>query len=1029
MSEHFTIRILEEDSNRRGDLFGSLMTDLFVAQGYEPPRVNIHKSGREVDIQTKHRLETRKAIGECKATKDPIGGDDLNKFVGTLDAEDDTTTPITGYFISLSGFKETAIEQEMARKRTKIILLSGPQVVSELVKGRRLIPFSKATDLAGRLHSHLPEVELDSEADLLVHARGWIWAIYYTQGKTRTHFALIHADGTPLARSLAEEVIDSDRRPAGGLSTLVCLNPKPLPRPDSDAQIQEALSAYREYLEHECGFIYLDGLPADSEVGSRRMRLESLFVPLHLDITSKDEKGDKSITRRPVGEVLLEHPRLALLAPPGGGKSTLIKRLAVAAIDLKRRDEIDDAIPWHDWLPLFFRCRELRDLARASFSELLDAICHREPVRQYAKTFRALIDRALLENRIILLIDGLDEISDQGDRAAFVCTLRTTLQAYPGISVVITSREAGFRHVASHLAPVCTQAGISPLNAQDIGRLSVNWHREVVGDTATVREDAKRLAKTIVKNDRIRSLAVNPLLLTTLLLVKRWVGSLPTRRTALYDKAIDVLLMTWNVEGHDPIPTEEALPQLCYVASAMMQDGLQKISRPRLVELLATARHDLPTELGYVTGTVEAFIRRVEERSSLLVMTGHEVENGLLVEWYEFRHLTFQEFLTAKGMVEGWHPRQNETTTLVDVLQPYLTQNEWRQVIPMAAVLGRKQAEGLLRRLMTIVESSLFELAKSEVHATPVYNLAACLADEAVARPETIQNAIKVLIRSYTVNRFVGCVEIAGSKYGNEMMREIKAQMVIWNESESVWIVVLFAQINEERQRGRAHENHWKKIMNECVELVNQGESVSRCEGAVGLVYLLRNMRALGCASERRGISEELDRSVCGLLFSENQFEQSAALWALTRLSSKRIWSPPANPDVLGRLANLGLCSPSQSVRRLACAVFLSQDLHSRDENRCATLDRILIAQLLVEFSDEVERRSDDIDRAWVGLLCLWYVRALTDQQLLEQIKRLNLSTSWWSYRIVGMSIYPFTIHPLTMKLTKALENSETLLD
>src|SRR5213078_3535217 len=95
-SNETRIRILERDNNRRGDLFGRLMADLFIALGYEQPRLNIHKSGREVDVSAKHRLEPRRAIAECKATAESIGGDDLNKFVGVVDAEDDGTWPITG---------------------------------------------------------------------------------------------------------------------------------------------------------------------------------------------------------------------------------------------------------------------------------------------------------------------------------------------------------------------------------------------------------------------------------------------------------------------------------------------------------------------------------------------------------------------------------------------------------------------------------------------------------------------------------------------------------------------------------------------------------------------------------------------------------------------------------------------------------------------------------------------------------------------------------------------------------------------
>jgi hypothetical protein len=68
------IRIVDCDPNRRGDLFAALMTDLFVALGYDQPRKNIHNSGREVDLSADHRLEARRAVGECKATGEPAGG-------------------------------------------------------------------------------------------------------------------------------------------------------------------------------------------------------------------------------------------------------------------------------------------------------------------------------------------------------------------------------------------------------------------------------------------------------------------------------------------------------------------------------------------------------------------------------------------------------------------------------------------------------------------------------------------------------------------------------------------------------------------------------------------------------------------------------------------------------------------------------------------------------------------------------------------------------------------------------------------
>ena len=81
--------------------------------------------------------------------------------------------------------------------------------------------------------------------------------------------------------------------------------------------------------------------------------------------------------RQNVGAILANHSRLAILAAPGGGKSTLIKRIVVAYADHEGRGEIADDLPQRDWFPLFFGCRELRGLARGSFGELLEALSQR----------------------------------------------------------------------------------------------------------------------------------------------------------------------------------------------------------------------------------------------------------------------------------------------------------------------------------------------------------------------------------------------------------------------------------------------------------------------------------------------------------------------------------------------------------------------------------------------------------------------------------------------------------------------------
>jgi len=980
MSSPTTIRILETDKNRKGDLFNRLMVDLFVALGYEQPRLNIYKPGRELDLSTNHRLENRRAVAECKATTEAIGGGDLNKFVGVLDADREDERPVTGYFISLHGFTETAILQE-SKRRTKIIMLDGQQVVDELVEGRIVIPWDKATELAGRYCGPRDDLTLDTTVELLAHERGWIWAVYYLQGKLRSHFALIHSDGTPLARAVASEVISADQTCGGALHNLECLNPTPVG--GTDAEVAKALDAYRHYLTNECGFIQLDGLPADSDVGSRRLRLENLFVPLHVDITLRINGEDKKLERQKIGEALTKYQRLALLAAPGGGKSTLVKRLAVAYIDSARRKEISDDLPEHDWLPLFFRCRELRDLARGSFADLLQALAEREPVRQHARVFRALVDRALLVGRVLLLVDGLDEISDPGDRAAFVCTLRSAIQAYPGTALVVTSREAGFRHVAVHLAPLCTLANLSAFDSDDITSLSVAWHTEVVGDSEKVRLDAESLATTVINNDRINRLAVNPLLLTTLLLVKRWVGTLPTRRAVLYGKAVEVLLMTWNTEGYKPIPDDQAIPQLCYVASAMLLDGMQKISRQCLASLIQEARITLPTELGYVEDTVDEFINRIEDRSSLLMMNGLDVEDGRLVEFFEFRHLTFQEFLTARAMVEGWHRNRVETDSLVDALTPHLYDIEWREVIPLAAVLGGKASEALITKLTE--EVRYLDASVSYVESPTLDTLGRCLADEAAARPGTIRAAIQQLVRfGGMLEMWDFIAELARGRYGREfrdiaLTSYVSAAADLHNTSLAV-LAILRAQ-NPNIENG---------ITSKPAEIYSQyllkPEPIVRCEGAMGLVGVIFN-QDISSPGLRELLSTIRDPLI-SMLFSDSAAEKHAAAWLLGLLGSNKVVALPILPDALGRLFLTWRTSTDEESRETAAWAIAQQPIVSRDVFKyCSSITVDEVHEVLKEY--ESLKEEGNAPEKTAALVIAWYRKALDNTRLTNLVQQL----------------------------------------
>ena len=192
-------------------------------------------------------------------------------------------------------------------------------------------------------------------------------------------------------------------------------------------------------------------------------------------------------------------------------------------------------------------------------------------------------------------------------------------------------------------------------NPDDKDDFAVRWC--ALTEPAERREAAIReLQDDIHSSDRIERLTSNPMLLTTLALVKRNVGKLPSRRAELYREAVDVLL-NFRREVDEPIDRREALPQLEYVAYAMCDAGVQELREDQVLELLEAIRLEYPNIRPIREHDPSEFLRLLERRTGILVESGQVIHNGWSVAVFEFRHLTFQEFLAGLALVDGRFPR------------------------------------------------------------------------------------------------------------------------------------------------------------------------------------------------------------------------------------------------------------------------------------------------------------------------------------------------------------------------------------
>ncbi|MCI8459035.1 MAG: NACHT domain-containing protein [Clostridia bacterium] len=801
------IIVTESNANKRGDLFNRLTFDVLHALGFEKPQFDVQMIGREIDMIAPHRTENRVAIVESKSQEDKIGGADLNKFYGALDVEagvyENKNVQTVGYFLSRTGFTATALQQEKERRGHRELILMGPsEIVAELIRGKMLCSLERAAEITAADKS--PDLQLCEKADLVASEDGWVWVLYYSAcpQQAATHFAFVHADGNRLLNDLANKLIEKTRATHCAFSNLTYIPAPPNPSEEKIA----AQTAYFRYLQNELGEIRFEGMPADKEAGAVRVRLENIFTPLHF-VYDKKTTTDRKILysqRATVKNILDGKVRAAVLAKPGGGKSTLIRRIALAYAFPERRKQVDDGLPDREFFPVYIRCRDLGNDAQKSIQEIIGEIVNRAEITQHAHAFKLLTDDALQAGRVLLLIDGLDEISNEQHRISFVDKLRTFTATYPSVHLIVTSREAGFRSVAGTLTSYCMQYIIAPLRQKEISGLCLKWHEAILGRSRATEIEANKVCKVILEDKRIVALAENPLLLTTLLFVKRWVGYLPTKKCHLYAEMIKLLLVTWNAVAHEKLDIDETEPQLAFVAYRMTLDGQQKITRSKLTEYVIAARKELPDILSYIDISPSKFIDRVEERSSLLIQYGlEEDENGHLVPSYEFSHLSFQEYLTAMAVTQNWIPDADRT--LLEILQPHWQEEQWREVIPMAAVLAGRRAKPIIENLIACCEQNdpSYDSYFQRPYTNSTQDFAAmhicnCIAAEVPMSADMLEKAVliavkkksavnNIIINSKTHQQSYIFYNILKSKYGETYRNIVQRELFAYSDDNHIY--------------------------------------------------------------------------------------------------------------------------------------------------------------------------------------------------------------------------------------------------
>jgi len=618
------------------------------------------------------------------------------------------------------------------------------------------------------------------------------------------------------------------------------------------------------------------------------------------------DKGTESFERK--GQKCRKVNRFVVLGDPGAGKTTLLRWIATAYLLRQKGDlglnEFPDVetLPPNNWLPVLIRCRDLgeEDLSR-SFQDFITQHFRKTELQpQEAEIITAIVMDRIARGEALILVDGLDEITNAYVRIQFCREMERTAQRYPDTPIIVTSRIVGYREMPYRMKSGFKHHTISDLSDDDKIHFCERW--VAVTNQHRLPDDQNKLKQELINalnsSDRIQKLTNNAMLLTTVALVKRKVGKLPSRRHAVYREAVSVLL-NWNRIIYEQIEEEEAIPQLEYIAWEMCSRGVQRMSENDVLSLLDDIRKDYGRRLRKINNrTPEEFLQLLEARSSILVksgsLEGRDQKDGSI---WEFRHLTFQEFLAARALIDGRYPGRNRSESLAQqvgslagkaaiVANEYIVSEHWRE--PLRLCLSMCRDDDADDVMLSILQPQKDENRELSVRPRAIF-AALCLSDEPPVSEETAKFVLQTFVKFVGAEDGTGkakktaldttAIELSSSEWRDELVRFLAEQFVSRDKNDRWNAGGLCGMVGAADAPSDAKElRTW--VTNHTI-IIKTGDMLSK----IASILAIEKLAFYGQGLIVDGLIEYLIKMIEG-----DDALIHAAGWALGRLSGGEEW-------------------------------------------------------------------------------------------------------------------------------------------
>jgi len=362
---------------------------------------------------------------------------------------------------------------------------------------------------------------------------------------------------------------------------------------------------------------------------------------------------------------------LMVFGGPGIGKSTFLRKVGLEA--LKGNQENYQ----HRLIPVFLELKKFKE-SKINIQALIEKefeICGFPDVQKN-------VSKKLAEGKLLILLDGLDEVPTE-NRENVIEKIQDFVDQHKQNRFILSCRTAAKTTNLNRF----TNIEVAEFDDQQIQDFIGHWFSSEADKEA---ETAKNCWELLTQSEykAAKNLAHTPLLLTFLCLTYRRTLSFPTNRSSLYERALRIFLEEWSAEkqltshrnlvyeGLNIDLEEGLLSEIAYLN--FVEDHLFMEKREIVKQIKAHLQQNLNAPQ---TLDGEKVLKTIELEQGILVEQASDI--------YSFSHLTLQEYLTARYIVEN--------DLYENIVKHYLTETRWHEVFLLISGLLRGKINQLYK--------------------------------------------------------------------------------------------------------------------------------------------------------------------------------------------------------------------------------------------------------------------------------------------------------------------------------------------